>query len=59
MNGANQFEQAATPGTAPGLPQTLRECHLLIAQQALLLNQLQGHFYKSTSKQAGPWTLMS
>ena len=41
MNGGQPSEKAATLGMAPGLPQTLSECHLLIAQQALLVNQLQ------------------
>ena len=31
----------ATLGIALGLLQTLSECHLLIAQQALLVNRLQ------------------
>lgn len=41
MNGEQPSEKTAPLGIAPGLPQTLGECHLLIAQQALLVNQLQ------------------
>jgi transposase len=41
MSGEQPSEKTATLGIAPGLPQTLGECHLLIAQQALLVNQLQ------------------
>jgi uncharacterized coiled-coil protein SlyX len=41
MSGTSESESAAPLGTEAGLPQTLSECHALIAKQALLLNQLQ------------------
>jgi transposase len=41
MSGTSESELAAPLGTEAGLPQTLSECHALIAKQALLLNQLQ------------------